>query len=91
MSRNFDSSPGRSRLWASGWILASLLTNIGCNHLWPNVSRPGTAPAQQRRATLHDPYPDPDLAPEIVGGRPREYQVPYHEAVKSRAFVDRFQ
>ena len=72
-------------------MLAALMlsASAGC-HLWPNVSHPGTADAQRRRATMHDPYPDPVLAPDVVGGRPREFQVPYPEAVKNRAFVDQY-
>jgi hypothetical protein len=38
--------------------------------------------------TIHDPYPDPDLGPEIDGGRPREYREPLPEPVRNRLFVD---
>ena len=62
----------------------------GCLNMMPDVSSPGPAPLQQSRAAFHDPYPDPNLAPPVVGGRPREYQVPHHEAVKNRSFVDRY-
>jgi hypothetical protein len=41
---------------------------------------------QQQRlsATVHDPYADVDAGPEIVGGRPREFQKPLAEPVRSR-------
>lgn len=38
-----------------------------------NIYAPGPIEVQQRRAVRLDPYPNPDIAPEIVGGRPREY------------------
>ena len=38
-----------------------------------NIYGPGTIEVQQRRAVRLDPYPDQDIAPEIVGGRPRDY------------------
>lgn len=49
---------------------------------------PGTIQQQRIRATVHDPYPDPDMAPEVIGGRPRDYQQPLPEPVRNRIFVD---
>jgi len=48
----------------------------------------GTVQQQQLRATVHDPYPDRNLGPEVVGGRPREYQQPLPEPVRNRIFAD---
>ena len=42
----------------------------------PNWSSPGTVQQQRTRAVLHDPYADNLMAPEIVGGRPREFSRP---------------
>ena len=72
------------------WLLlaALTLTLAGCQHLWPNVGRPGTREMQRRRAVVHDPYPDNDAAPEIVGGRPRHYDRPLAEPVRNRVFTD---
>ena len=56
-----DSSPG-SRLFP--------------NITRPNWSSPGTIQQQRTRAALHDPYADNLMAPEIVGGRPREFSRP---------------
>jgi hypothetical protein len=42
----------------------------------------GTAERQKARATVHDPFPLNDIAPEVVGGRPREFAVPQPEAVR---------
>ncbi|MBM3998350.1 MAG: membrane or secreted protein [Planctomycetes bacterium] len=76
---------------ARRWILiavcaATLLAQPGCT--WPRFGGPGTAPYQQYQATLHDPYPDSDLGPEVVGGRPREFQKPLAEPVRSRWLRD---
>jgi len=45
---------------------------------------PGNIAHQQRQAMLFDPYPDNDLAPAFEGGRPRSFQVPRSEVVRSR-------
>lgn len=52
----------------------------------PDWSNPGTMAQQQARATYHDPYADTTAAPEIVGGRPREFSKPAAEPVRSRGF-----
>lgn len=36
----------------------------------PNFGPPGTMDAQRARAVLHDPFPNNDLGPPIVSGRP---------------------
>ncbi len=45
--------------------------------------QPGTIHQQQIRATVHDPYPDQDAGPDVVGGRPRDYQQPLAEPVRN--------
>ena len=37
---------------------------------------PGLEAKQQARAQGFEPYPDNDVGPPVVGGRPREYQDP---------------
>jgi hypothetical protein len=54
----------------------------------PAWNNPGTVPQQQQAATMHDPYGDTAAGPEIVGGRPREFQKPLAEPVRSRGFRD---
>jgi hypothetical protein len=51
---------------------------------------PGNMQTQRIRAVVHDPYPDQDLAPPVVGGRPREFSEPLPEAVKNRIYTDSF-
>jgi hypothetical protein len=50
----------------------------------PNWRSPGPAYYQQFHAVRHDPYPQDDLGPEIVGGRPRGYQKPPPEVTRAR-------
>lgn len=66
-------------LAASGSFVA-----LGCNVSRPQLSNPGHRYEQQLRATYYDPYADPDAAPEIDGGRPRDYLVPRSEPVQSQ-------
>ena len=67
-------------------IFAYSLLTAGCGH--PYLRRPGTIEQQRLRATIHDPYPDPDLGPKIDGGRPREYAQPLPEPVRNRIYAD---
>lgn len=64
-------------------LLAVILGLGGCQHMWPNLFHPGTTTAQQQRALLHDPYPDQDAGPAVVGGRPRQYLSPQPEPVRN--------
>jgi hypothetical protein len=38
---------------------------------------------QRQNASLHDPYSDNDIGPEVVGGRPREFEKPRSEPVRN--------
>ena len=49
-----------------------------------NVFQPGTMDVQQRRAVRFDPYPDAEIAPPVVGGRPRAYQSDRSETERGR-------
>ena len=51
---------------------------------------PGNIHTQRLRATIHDPYSDQDLGPEVVGGRPRDYQQQLPEPVRNRLYVDSY-
>lgn len=53
----------------------------------PQLYNPGPAGYQRFQATAgHDPYPLPDVGPEIEGARPREFQVPTPEVERARQF-----
>jgi hypothetical protein len=60
----------------------------GCAEHHAKIVRPGTIQQQRLRATIHDPYPDPDLGPNVDGGRPREYMQPLPEPVRNRIYAD---
>jgi hypothetical protein len=70
--------------------LASLSATVGgCARYHPRVWNPGTIQQQRLRATIHDPYPDPDFGPKDGGSaRPRDYQEPLPEPVRNRLFAD---
>lgn len=55
---------------------------------WPQWGSPGGVDTQRNDASLHDPYPDPNAGPEVVGGRPREFQKPLPEPVRNRWLTD---
>ena len=66
-------------------IAAVLLVALsGCNVERPRLFGPGSAPVQQKRAERFDPYPDNNIGPEVVGGRPRDYQKPLPETDRAR-------
>ncbi len=68
-------------------LLVGLWSCLGCEGLArPRWLSPGNLLYQRSRATVHDPYPQPDNAPEMVGVRPREYQRPLPEAVRNQVF-----
>ncbi len=50
----------------------------------PRLRSPGTAPVQRYNATQFDPYPQNDVGPAIVGGRPKDFQLPPDEVVRAR-------
>ena len=54
----------------------------------PQLAHPGPAPVQRYNATQFDPYPLPDMGPEIVGGRPIDYLVPVPEVKRANQFRD---
>lgn len=75
------------RRWISGLLVSlSVAGAVGCH--WPGFYHPGTAPYQRYQATLHDPYPDTDLGPAVVGGRPRDFEKPLPEPVRNRWLQD---
>lgn len=76
-----------TRRWLIGMAAAALFTG-GCS-AWPNhFARPGTIEQQRLRATIHDPYADPDAAPLLDGMRPRDYSKPLPQPVRNRIYVD---
>ena len=56
----------------------------GCGQTRPLLGPQGTVQQQRREASVYDPYTDNDLGPEVVGGRPRDFQKPVAEPVRNR-------
>ena len=74
----------RRHRWGQLLTVLFCLALAGCNLGRPNWTHPGTIQQQQGRATIHDPYPDNDLAPAVVGGRPRDFQQPASEPTRNQ-------
>jgi hypothetical protein len=70
-----------------GLVMLALAAG-GCASGHPLFAPRGNIYQQRLRATVHDPYPDQDAGPEVVGGRPRDYQQPLPEPVRNRLFAD---
>ena len=75
-------------------LVVALLLPCGCADIAvPRLLHPGSEEYQQTRAERFDPYPEPDVAPEIVGGRPLQYLKPAPPAERMQnelTFEERF-
>jgi len=69
-------------------LLLACLASGGCTFWQSGLFHPATVDQQRRRATIHDPYADPDLGPKVDGGRPRDYLQPLPEPVRNRLYAD---
>lgn len=67
-------------------ILSSLAVVSGCRSMWPSIFNPGSTEIQRANASLHDPYTDEDIGPNVVGGRPRDFQKPRAEPVRDQPY-----
>jgi hypothetical protein len=75
-------------------VVALLATSlVGCAPeaaaLRQSFAHPGPAAYQRAQAIQHDPYVLNDVGPEVVGGRPREYQIPVNEVDRARLVATR--
>lgn len=59
---------------------------VGCRSNRSLLSPPGTVEKQRYNATMFDPYADNDIGPEVVGGRPKDFQKPLADSDRSRLF-----
>jgi hypothetical protein len=76
------------RLYYVALLMVAGLSVAACNVSRPRWHQPGPTAVQQYRATKFDPYADTDAGPEVVGGRPREFQRPFAEPVRARTFPE---
>jgi hypothetical protein len=77
------------RLHPLVWPLL-LVIPLACRGMGPSPGPPGTMRQQQLNASVHDPYPEPNAGPEVVGGRPRDYQKPLSEPARNRFIWERW-
>ncbi len=78
-------SSRRSTLLAL-WVICVLLPLGACSPTVrrPQLLHPGPAWYQRANAEQYDPYPLNDVGPEIVGGRPIDFQKPPDEVTRAR-------
>ena len=65
-------------------MVAAIVVLTGCSAR-PWWGPPGTIYQQRNNAVLHDPFPDNQAGPEIVGGRPMGFEQPWTEARNSQS------
>lgn len=72
------------------WFILALVSILptGCAVQRPSLFHPGNTQQQRFGAMAHDPYYDQDAGPEVVGGRPREFQKPLAEPVRNSWLKD---
>jgi hypothetical protein len=81
MNHFLQRAPGRSPVALLLPLSFAFLS--GC-YLTPNLGPPGTIGMQRSRAVLNDPFPNNDIAPPIVGGRPLGFDRPLAEPVQNQ-------
>ena len=69
-------------------FLLSFACYAGCTLPNRQLQPPRPIGLQQLDATQFDPYGDADAGPEIVGGRPREFQRPSAAPARAQGFRD---
>ncbi len=75
---------GKGILMSRMLACALLVSCVGCASRpgWGFPAGQGTVARQKARAVVHDPYPLNDIAPEVIGGRPRDFMQPQAEPVR---------
>ena len=64
------------------FIMASAISCLPGCHVNRDFGAPGDMNTQRTRALLHDPFPVNDVGPEILGVRPRGFDLPRSEIQK---------
>jgi hypothetical protein len=65
-------------------LFGLLLVGCGPQFGLPRICEPGTASSKLAQAKDYDPFPDPNIAPPIVGGRPLGFINPREEPETTR-------
>jgi hypothetical protein len=75
----------KSRICVLTWTLVALgLGGCGTGMGTPSLLAPGPAREQRARAHRFDPYPEMESGPALVGARPREFDRPLTEPVRTQ-------
>jgi hypothetical protein len=73
-----------------GVFMLLFAPGVGCSPAvrMPRLYNAGPAGYQRYQASTYaDPYPLPDAGPEVVGSRPRDFQVPRPPVERSRQYL----
>ena len=71
-------------IFTTGVFYCVSLVLSGCNQGRPRLIDDRPLAVQRQQIQQFDPYPDNDIAPEVVGGRPPGFQQPPVEPYRSR-------
>lgn len=82
------SQPLTQSLFGILLVVGTILLS-GCQMAGPNFGPQGTFEYQRSRAVLHDPFPNNEVAPPIVGGRGPGYSHPLPEPKNNQEFRNR--
>ena len=73
------------KVWVLPIVVALCLA--GCRGVHrPRLQGPGTAESQRQWAQIYDPYPEGEVGPDVMGGRPRDFDVARAEPQRARIF-----
>jgi len=73
------------KAWAL--LIVASVSLSGCRGIYvPPLQGPGTAESQRAWAQRYDPYPQNDVGPAVLGGRPLEFPQTRDETQRSRNF-----
>ena len=62
----------------------------GCNMSRSRLRSPGSVQQQRANAMMFAPFTDEDAGPEVVGGRPKDFQKPLSDTERSRLFLNSY-
>ena len=68
-------------------LIVAVVSLSGCRGIHcPRFEGPGTAEYQRGWAQRYDPYPESQVGPDVLGGRPRDFDVTRAESQRARHF-----
>ena len=72
---------------ALAMLIVASVSLSGCRGIYvPSLQGPGTAESQRAWAQRYDPYPQNDIGPAVLGGRPLGFPQSRDETQRSRHF-----